>query len=92
MCATAQGSGGKGGGNVHRIQRDGLFARGLSDNNSATVMKIILPAGIRIFRAMNKRITDRKIRADGHHSHMRAVFCLIKDFRLTGFDIHALNG
>ena len=88
MRTAAQRAGRIRRGNIHRVE---VLRNAVFDDHTATVMKIVMPLRIRVFRAMDKNVFFRQ-RTDGHHAHMRARRCTVNHLNRAGMDVNALNG
>ncbi len=89
MRAAAQRAGRKGRRNVAGVE---VLRAAVLHDYAAPVMKIVMPALVRLFRAVNTEIARRQIRTDGDDAHMRAVRRAIEHLDLAGLHIDALNG
>ncbi|MNZ81195.1 hypothetical protein D3C78_998540 [compost metagenome] len=88
MAAAAQRTGRVGRGDVHCVE---IFYLRVLHRHTAAMMKIVLPARIRIFRAVDKYVFVIG-RMNGHHANVRAMAGTINHLALACFDIHTFNG
>ena len=88
MAAAAQRACGVGRSDIHRVKIAHLTVTG---NDSLTMMKIIVPVCVRVFRAVDKDVFVL-CGMNGHHANMRAVSGAIDHLHLTRSDIDPLNG
>ena len=88
MAAAAQRAGCIGGGNIHRIE---VVRFALPGDHAATMVEIVMPALIRVFRAVDKDIFIYRW-MNGHHANVRALSCTVEDLNLSRLDIHPLDG
>jgi len=88
MAAAAQRAGRERRGDIHRIE---IIYLPLFGNHPLAVVKIVLPVGIRMLRAVDKYVLIFR-RMDGHHPNMCAVCGAINHLHLTRVDINPLDG
>jgi len=86
--ATAQRAGRVGRGDIERIK---IGCTPLCGYHAATMVEIVLPRLIRIFRTVNKHILLR-FRVNGHHADMRAIRCGIDHLNVAGVNVDAFDG
>ena len=87
MTPAAQCAGRIGRGDIHCVEIARFSLRG---HHAASVMEIILPVCVWIFRPMNKDVLlgGRMYR---HHADVRTMMGAINHLNVTAIDVHALN-
>lgn len=73
---------------IHRVQ---VAQLAVMRNHPLTMMKIVVPVCIRIFRTVDKHVFLLR-GMNGHHADMRAVSGAINHLHLTRADVDPLDG
>ena len=63
----------------------------LPGDHAATMVEIVMPALVRVFRAVDKDIFIYRW-MNGHHANVRALSGTVEDLNLSRLDIHPLDG
>lgn len=88
MATTAQRAGSKRRSNIHGIQ---VMGDAVFQHHAATMVEIILPACVRVFRAVDKHMLCF-LRVYRHHADIRTPGRPVEHIHLPRLDINPLNG
>lgn len=89
MAAPAQCAWCPGRGNGHGIK---VMGNTLFNDDATAVVKIIPPAGVGVFRAMNKNVAFGQPGVNGNNPHMGPLPGPVNHLGFTAFNMDPLNG